>query len=59
MHVKHVRLLCLLCWLFSTPAVHAAIDVLDSIDITHGVDESTIHIHLNIPVSYKLHVPER
>jgi len=58
MHVRHVRLLCLLCWLFSTPAAHAAIDVLDSVDITHGVDESTIHIHLNIPVNYKLHVPE-
>ena len=58
-HVRHIRLLCLLCWLFSTPAAHAAIDVLDSVDITHGVHESTIHIHLNIPVSYKLHVPER
>ena len=40
------------------PAAHAAIDVIDRIDITRGVDESTIHIHLNIPVSYKLHVPE-
>jgi hypothetical protein len=44
--------------LLAIPAAHAAIDVLDRMDITHGVDESTIHIYLNIPVSYKLHVPE-
>lgn len=55
---KHIRLLCLLCWLLATQVAHAAIDVLDRMDITHGVGESTIHIHLNIPVSYKLHVPE-
>jgi len=54
----HIRLLYLLCWLLATQTAHAAIDVLDSLDITHGVDESIIHIHLNIPVSYKLHVPE-
>lgn len=55
---KHIRLLCLLCWLLATQVAHAAIDVLDRMDITDGVDESTIHIYLNIPVSYKLHVPE-
>jgi len=54
----HIRLLYFLCWLLATQTAHAAIDVLDSLDITHGVDESIIHIHLNIPVSYKLHVPE-
>lgn len=59
MPAMHIRLLCLLCWLLATPAAQAAIDVLDRMDITYGVDESTIHIHLNIPVSYKLHAPER
>lgn len=56
---KHIRLLCLLCWLLATPAAQASIDVLDRIDITYGVAESTIHIHLNIPLSYRLHAPER
>jgi hypothetical protein len=55
----HIRLLCLLSWLLATPAAQAAIDVLDRMDITYGADESTIHIHLNIPVNYKLHAPER
>jgi tetratricopeptide (TPR) repeat protein len=58
MYARHIRLLCFLWWLLAIPAAHAAIDVLDRMDITHGVDESTIHIYLNIPVSYKLHVPE-
>jgi len=52
------RLLCLLYCLFSIPCVHAGIDVLDRIDITRGTDQSTIHIHLNIPVRYKSHAPE-
>lgn len=38
---------------------HAAIDVIDAIDITHGDGQSTIHIRLTIPVSYKSHAPER
>jgi hypothetical protein len=57
-YAMRIRLLSLLYWLLATPAAQAAIDVLDSMDITHGADESTIHIHLNIPVSYRLHVPE-
>jgi len=48
----------LLCWLLSCPVAHAAIDVLDRVDITQGADQSTIHIHLNIPVSYRSHAPK-
>ena len=54
-----VRLLCLLCGFIIATASHAAIDILDSIDITHGQGQSTIHMNLSIPVGYKSHVPER
>ena len=57
-NARHIRLPCLLCWLLACRAVHAATDVLDWVDITQGVDQSTIHIHLNIPVSYKSHAPK-
>jgi tetratricopeptide (TPR) repeat protein len=53
------RLLYFLCSISVATASHAAIDVLDGIDITHGKEQSTIHIRLSIPVSYKSHVPER
>jgi hypothetical protein len=53
------RLLCLLCCMSVTMTAHAAIDVLDSIDITRGQGQSTIHIQLSIPMSYKSHVPVR
>ena len=53
------RLLCFLCCLLVNTASQAAIDVLDAIDITHGDGQSTIHIRLSIPLSYKSHVPER
>ena len=56
---RNIQGLCLLCWLLVSPAPQAATDVLDRIDITHGADESTIHIHLNVPVSYKSHAPQR
>ena len=53
------RLLCLLCCMLVTVASHAAIDILDGIDITRGQGQSTIHIRLSIPLSYKSHVPQR
>jgi hypothetical protein len=53
------RLLCFLCCMSVTLASHAALDIIDSIDITHGQKQSTIHIQLSIPLSYKSHVPER
>jgi hypothetical protein len=57
---RHTGLGCLLylCYcLLVIPCAHAGIEVLDRIDITRGTDRSTIHIHLNIPVRYKSHVP--
>jgi len=53
-----LRLLALLACLLVVPELHAAIDVLDTMDIVHGRDQSTITIHLNIPVRYKSHAPE-
>jgi hypothetical protein len=44
--------------LFAVPAL-AQIDVLDSIDVTHQTGQSEIRLHLNIPVRYKSHVPQR
>jgi len=52
------RLLALLACLLVAPKLHAAIDVLDTMDVVHGRDQSTITIHLNIPVRYKSHAPE-
>jgi len=48
----------LLCCMLVCPATYAAPDVLDRVDITQGDDQSTIHIHLNIPVSYRSHAPK-
>jgi len=53
------RLLCFLGNLLVTTGSHAALDILDGIDITRGQEQSTIHIRLNIPMGYKSHVPER
>ncbi|MEN8206815.1 MAG: hypothetical protein ABFS24_12500 [Pseudomonadota bacterium] len=53
------RLLCLLCCMLISMASHAATDVLDGIDIARGEEQSTIHIRLNIPLSYKSHAPVR
>ena len=58
-HARPARLLCFLCCMLFSVAAHTAIDVLDGLDITRGQEQSTIHIRLNIPVSYKSHVPER
>ena len=52
------RLLALLACLLVAPELHAAIEVLDTMDVVHGRDRSTITIHLNIPVRYKSHAPE-
>ncbi len=56
---RFARLLCVICCVPVTTGAQAAIDVIDSIDITPGRDQSTIHIRLTIPVSYKSHAPER
>jgi len=56
---RFARLLCVLCCMSVATGARAAIDVIDSIDITPGVDHSTIHVRLTIPVSYKSHVPEK
>jgi len=53
------RLLCFLGNLLVAPGSHAALDILDGIDITRGQEQSTIHIRFNIPMGYKSHVPER
>jgi hypothetical protein len=53
------RLLALIAGLLAAPELHAAIDVLDTMDVVHGSDRSTITIRLNIPVRYKSHAPER
>jgi len=53
------RLLCFLCGMQLAAASHAAIDIIDGIDITRGEEQSIIHINLSIPASYKSHVPER
>jgi hypothetical protein len=39
-------------------ASFAQIDVLDTIEITPGENQSEIRIHLNIPVRYKSHAPQ-
>lgn len=44
--------------LFTVPAL-AQIDVLDRIDVTHQVGQSEIRLHLNVPVRYRSHVPQR
>lgn len=44
--------------LFST-GLHAAIDILDSIEVEYGRTQSTVTINLNIPVRYRSHVPAR
>jgi tetratricopeptide (TPR) repeat protein len=56
---RFMRLLCVLCCMTVATGAVAATDVIDSIDITHGQDQSTIHIRLTIPVSYKSHAPGR
>ena len=53
------RLFFFLCGMQLAAASHAAIDIIDGIDITRGEEQSTIHINLSIPASYKSHVPER
>jgi tetratricopeptide (TPR) repeat protein len=53
-----LRLLAFVACLLVVPELHAAIDVLDTMDVVHGRDRSTITIHLNIPVRYKSHAPE-
>ena len=53
-----LRLLALIACLLVAPELQAAIDVLDTMDVVHGRDQSTITIHLNIPVRYKSHAPE-
>lgn len=55
---RTIRGLCLLYWLLVSPALHAATEVIDRIDITQGTGESVIHIHFNIPISYKSHAPQ-
>ena len=53
------RLLCFLCGMQFATESRAAIDIIDGIDISRGEEQSTIHINLSIPASYKSHVPER
>ena len=54
-----VRLLCIFFCMPLAMNARAGIDVIDSIDTTHGRDQTTLHIRLSIPVSYKSHAPER
>ena len=56
--VQLVRYATLLCALWFSAAVSASIDVLDYVNVENGAEQSTIHIHLNIPVRYKSHVPD-
>jgi hypothetical protein len=56
---RFARQLCVLSCMHVAAGAEAAIDVIDSIDITRGRDHSTIHLRLAIPVSYKSHAPER
>ena len=56
---RFTRLLSVLYCMTVATGAEAAVDIIDSIDITHGQDHSTIHLRLTIPVSYKSHVPER
>lgn len=56
--VALARLFWFLCSLPVVSASHAGIEVLDNIEISHDSAQSTIHIHLNIPVRYKSHAPE-
>lgn len=53
-----LRILTLFGVLFTVPAL-AQIDVLDSVEVTHQAEQSEIRIHLNIPMRYKSHVPQR
>ncbi len=55
----YAHLLCVLLCMPVAMDARAGLDVIDSIDITTGRDRSTLHIRLNIPVSYKSHAPER
>ena len=57
--VQLARAVVLLCALWFPTAATASIDVLDYVNVDNGVDQSVIQIHLNIPVRYKSHVPDK
>ena len=52
-------LLLVVCAALFSPGILAAIDILDSVEVSYGRTQSTITIHLNIPVRYRSHVPTR